>query len=425
MNINNKICFRRFHFPELHFILTTIHRFLFKRSANRFKIFTLLCSLKIIILPILFPLSNAQSQNLMTNGGFEEFIDCPKNYTTLHRKELITGWHIPTSGTSDYFNRCDHSKVVSVPYNSMGVLEAFEGDGYAGVILSGDPSTGSDSRNYREYVQNELEYPLDSGITYCFKMFYAVSTFSRYSVNRLGVYFSKKRFYVDTKVLNFNPQLSIDSITPTIKKDKWYEFCATYTAQGGEQFITIGNFKKDNETLIKQFYSNPDDIKKNRIGGNIKYAYYYLDNTSLTKVDHPSYCCIKAISQPRAKFPTELNIKVGTTYILENIFFKYDKYALDIQAENTLDLLSQKLMKQPKWKIKLSGHTDSLGSEKYNQQLSLHRARAVAEYLINSGINSDRIAFYGFGESEPLSGQHLKDEESENRRVEFTIEKYD
>ena len=71
--------------------------------------------------------------------------------------------------------------------------------------------------------------------------------------------------------------------------------------------------------------------------------------------------------------------------------------------------------------IDIYGHTDSIGSQKYNYKLSYRRANCVAEYLIAQGCNSHRFSIQGFGETRPVASNASKPGRSQNRRVEIEI----
>lgn len=73
----------------------------------------------------------------------------------------------------------------------------------------------------------------------------------------------------------------------------------------------------------------------------------------------------------------------------------------------------------PTIKIKVQGHTDSIGSEQYNLDLSPKRADAVRDYLIKRGVGADRLIAKGLGESVPIATNDTPEGRAENRRVEF------
>jgi len=103
------------------------------------------------------------------------------------------------------------------------------------------------------------------------------------------------------------------------------------------------------------------------------------------------------------------------------ILFGVDSYALKPDAQEELKSMANVLNNYPDTKIKVDGHTDSTGSESYNQSLSERRAKSVSGYLRSLGISIDRITEQGFGESIPVADNNTVEGRSLNRRVEIGI----
>lgn len=114
-------------------------------------------------------------------------------------------------------------------------------------------------------------------------------------------------------------------------------------------------------------------------------------------------------------------IEKGLSIRLNNIFFDFDKATLQSQSFSELNRLVSVLNDNPKIKIAISGHTDSKGTEQYNLKLSDDRAKAVRQYLIEQGVDQNRISAKGYGESKPISTNDTEEGRQLNRRVEFTI----
>ncbi len=113
--------------------------------------------------------------------------------------------------------------------------------------------------------------------------------------------------------------------------------------------------------------------------------------------------------------------KSGTVIILRNIFFDFDKATLRPESKTELERLYQLMIDNPRMKVRLAGHTDSFGSDEYNQRLSEARAKAVYEYLISRGISAGRLAYIGYGESRPIDTNDTEEGRQNNRRVELEI----
>jgi len=101
--------------------------------------------------------------------------------------------------------------------------------------------------------------------------------------------------------------------------------------------------------------------------------------------------------------------------------FEYNSIDLDDETEKFLNELASTLATNEKLKLKITGHTDNRGNEKYNQHLSLKRAEEIKKYLFKIGIDSGRIITEGKGMSEPLNSNSSEEERAKNRRVEINM----
>lgn len=115
------------------------------------------------------------------------------------------------------------------------------------------------------------------------------------------------------------------------------------------------------------------------------------------------------------------NIKKGSKIALRNIFFDSGKSDLKPESNSELDRLVQLLKDVPSLVIEISGHTDNVGSDKMNTQLSQDRADAVVAYLVSKGIKKDRLKSKGYGASQPVASNSSAEGRQQNRRTEFEI----
>ena len=129
----------------------------------------------------------------------------------------------------------------------------------------------------------------------------------------------------------------------------------------------------------------------------------------------------KAFQQITGKELKLVPIEVGRTVRLNNIFFDTGKSELRPESGPELDRLVTTLNESPKMVIEVRGHTDNTGSNEINAKLSQDRAEAVREYFVSKGIEPDRIASKGFGESKPVATNDTDEGRQQNRRVEFVI----
>ncbi len=114
-------------------------------------------------------------------------------------------------------------------------------------------------------------------------------------------------------------------------------------------------------------------------------------------------------------------IKIGESIVLRNIFYDYNKSTVRPESESELGRLKELLTENPQIKVEISGHTDNVGGDKYNQELSEARAKSVVDYLTTKGIPAGRMIFVGYGEQEPLATNDTPEGRQENRRTEFKI----
>jgi outer membrane protein OmpA-like peptidoglycan-associated protein len=103
------------------------------------------------------------------------------------------------------------------------------------------------------------------------------------------------------------------------------------------------------------------------------------------------------------------------------ITFQVDRYDIQPQFQSTLDRVAQTLSSYDQTYIDVLGHTDSTGSDAYNQALSERRAQAVSDYLSARGVARARIGIRGYGESQPIASNDSDTGRAENRRVEIKV----
>ena len=116
-------------------------------------------------------------------------------------------------------------------------------------------------------------------------------------------------------------------------------------------------------------------------------------------------------------------IRSGSEFTLTNIFYDYDSFTLRAESRLELDRLVHLMTERPEVRITVCGHTDSVGGERYNLQLSLKRAEAVREYVATAGgIDPDRIAVRGVGAHQPAASNATEQGRQKNRRITFIVD---
>ncbi len=140
------------------------------------------------------------------------------------------------------------------------------------------------------------------------------------------------------------------------------------------------------------------------------------DNIDLTNTP-------KGFQEIKGKELKLIPIEAGAIVRLNNIFFDTGKAELRPESSPELDRMITTMNENPKLVIELGGHTDNVGGNELNQKLSQDRADSVREYFVSKGIEPDRVASKGFGETKPVATNDTDDGRQQNRRVEFLIVK--
>ena len=113
----------------------------------------------------------------------------------------------------------------------------------------------------------------------------------------------------------------------------------------------------------------------------------------------------------------------GKTVVLRGVNFEFNKATLTEDSEIILRRAYNAMVANPEVAVVITGHTDNVGSQKYNQVLSLKRAQSVKKWLVEHGIASNRMRTVGRGLNEPVASNETDAGRAENRRIEFYVEK--
>lgn len=115
------------------------------------------------------------------------------------------------------------------------------------------------------------------------------------------------------------------------------------------------------------------------------------------------------------------SLKIGESLILKDIYFEFNKSNLLSESFPVLNQLAKYLKDKSKVHLQIIGHTDNVGSNLYNLNLSMNRARSVVDYLASQGIEITRLEYDGKGASQPISTNESAKGQQKNRRVEIKL----
>ena len=114
-------------------------------------------------------------------------------------------------------------------------------------------------------------------------------------------------------------------------------------------------------------------------------------------------------------------VEIGKSIIIDDLHFKTGLTELDDDSYRLLDQLVDFMSHNSTLKVEIAGHTDSDGSEEFNQSLSEGRAQSAVNYIIEKGIDESRLVAKGYGESEPMVENDTEENKAKNRRVELKV----
>ncbi len=328
------------------------------------------------------------------------------------------------NGSMENFKNKSNTLTSAVPWSQIGTIDlyrqplgndtsrfkgALSGEAYAGLRAQ---------KNYKEFMQVKLADPLHRGYKYSFEMYIRLAFWSDATLKSFGVSFSKAGYSGNGPV---DKSSRIDTIC---KKGGlhnnygWIRIAGIYQADGGEKFITIGNF---NEKIQKDM---------DRIGGGwfgYREAYYFIDDISLKWI-RPKEEEVKTVIVGAETFEQDSvlevkkDIKVGEKVSLKNIHFEKGHSYITPESYVELNKLVQYMLRHPGIEIRINGHSDNTGLEFKNQRISEQRARAVFEYLIGKGVQN-KMYFKGFGSKQAIADNNTEEGKAKNRRVEFEVVK--
>ncbi len=351
----------------------------------------------------LFPLFTS-SQNLLMNEGFED-----ENICSEYEKNCAPEGWISTSLTADYY------------FDDKA--NAFRGRHFIGLQhthKSGGPNTAS-------VIRSRLLCSLRKGKIYQLSFYIR----SKHTLDSLAIYFSRDDILLRRAGIKEIPQLWIRDGMEEFRPGSWQKINLRYEASGEEQYINIGDFRKNEYS----FRAQPD----------LGTAYYYfLDEVSLLAADASEFICDNAVLakeeaydfNPRHKVldrwrysyrnePPPLTPLKPTvisridTLVIPDVLFAVNSFELGADAHRVLDSFSAKFSTLQIDSLVVEGHTDSTGTIQLNQVLSVNRALSVGRYL--QPFVRTAIIARGWASQKPVADNRTSPGRQKNRRVEIYL----
>lgn len=395
------------------------------RSLSCFIVFTC-CVLSAVFL---------SAQNLIPNPGFEE-----------HHGDTVLYWKQPSG---EYYHYEYYSSYLSFPHSGMC------DDGICMHYRDNLPN---------EYLKIKLKESLQNGKKYHLEMFVRLAqekTWNALLLDSIGWYFSNDSSPTVHGFNNVIPQVSFFITQKNIsERFRWMRLEEYYIASGTEQYLTIGNFPKE-ETFTSTPINSPQfvvDTVKTQTEEEDEEEEEMLESAAIVKKEKKHKGNSKKENEmfrqevqkkrieAKQKYVLREIIRVDSSYniryyfddlylgldtlnqdtakqehITLKIFFETGKAILLPKSYAELDKTLLYLKKDSTIKAIFHGHTDNHGDSTSNKLLSQDRAKAVVEYLMSKGISSSRLSYKGWGSTKPIDDNKTAIGREKNRRVELEV----
>ena len=371
---------------------------------------------RLLLLLFLFCMGKSYAQNLLANGGFEDRNIC-----------------------LEYHTGCAPEAWFRVPLSAVtangGTAGYLMGNRFESVVMENI----SHPMLFRSFIYTRLLCALEKGKVYQFRASLRTdeSGFDHLNVIMLPFepYRNKRQLAIAKEKFTITPQQQVRELA-----GNWIEYLFEFTATGEERYLVIGNFskealpvKKEQRYLVNVLY-DIDNIsllpadstvticpewktnKTKLYQNNLRHtAFNYLDDeeeVSVTESPKKDTTVLVTTSIPVA----------NDTLVVPDVLFKFDKTELNPAFAGKLDTLISKIKNRVFKRIEVLGHTDSLGTDAYNQLLSSSRAAMVKKYLMDHlHYPEDHIVTKAFAAMLPISSNKTAAGRQQNRRVEIVL----
>lgn len=209
------------------------------------------------------PMLLCNGVNMVPNGDFENYVQCPPAFSFLPLAQPWEGW------SSELYNSCASlGSGVSVPANWIGSQAAFSGNGYAGCYTYFPGGNGTNS--YREYLTTPLIAPLVPGQSYAVSFRVSRADGCAWAMAEIGAFLGSASVSNLPNYFSLVPQVVNPSANILTNTTGWTLISGTFTATGNEDTLILGNFRTDANTTGQL------------IGGGLNSGYYYYDDVKVT-----------------------------------------------------------------------------------------------------------------------------------------------
>ena len=364
------------------------------------------------------------AQNLVLNPSFEQLqpgglvVACQFMQYSVQFPQNAAVWTSCDGMTPDLLHAAD---------NCPWLPAAHTGEYCLGIVHYLPAADIVQKEDYHEWVRGQLSAPLKPGRKYRVECW--VREDSAIIRDHLSRVYSPKTpvtpvragnvgfcFSVAGGMPSGKPQVNFAD--PVVTGGEWVKLSATFVPDQPFQYFHVGNFFRDRDT--------PNSLpaaKHREIEAKNASAKFTFD-----RIKRAGYLCIDDVSVTPEPEPAATSRSLEEQLLRDRKFtfsagvlFDFDKADLRPEAGPALDSLVTFLKKYPSAKLGISGHTDDVGSDEYNLDLSGRRAKAVCDYLLRAAIPPAQIDWKAFGESRPVADNATEEGRQKNRRVECVL----
>lgn len=347
-----------------------------------------------------------KTQNLIMNPNFEDENICRENNSPC----APAGW-LSVTTTMPTYNINEGKFIRMLIFNTNG-------------------------KNRRDYIQTQFLCDLKKEEEYIISLRVKQD---ECIISSMGILISDQ-FYIRNKseLLDVSPTIDLTSEFEKISQKSqknWVTISVNYIAKGGEKFILIGNFQKDQDQKRKFIKDEKDFVDYKLV----------LDDVTVTKVDTDTLCpdandirstwykydkrhseitflpyVPKENDSATIPITTEI-IKKTDSITLQDIIFEFNSFELTKEAKNEIMEIFKNKDFNSLLEIHIEGHTDNVGQENYNLDLSQKRAESVKALLTEIGIDENIISTEGKGDQFPIEDNSTEEGRKANRRIEIRV----
>jgi outer membrane protein OmpA-like peptidoglycan-associated protein len=381
---------------------------------------------------------NSIAQNYVSNSTFEYIEKKPKELGMIY---LAEGWFSPTGAQATLFSESAKSELIRIPENKYGAEKPKQGENYAGLLLY-----SYNEREPRTYLSTKLTSPLEKGKHYCIRFHVSLSDLSKFAVNNIGLYVSDTSIKESGEgILNYEPQIIHSRNRIFEQQWDWEAICRIYVAEGGEQYITIGNFAKQADVSMVKV-KRPKGFTSSQLSN----AYYYVDDITVIangtrlncKCEEGNYAFAHLDKEeksfgsnpddaPKTEFISSRGVSTtgGTTTATATekkaakpvfVPFELGRSTITDAGTTLLDKAIETLKSEKELTVTVIGHIDE--TEEQLPNVSEKRMNEVRKYLISKGIDQSRITTNDVRANAPIDNSGLKENRKKNTVVELQFE---